>query len=168
MISGSLRALPALALDLIITLCATTLTLCATGCFSSGPEQLTEAETLTSEGKHDEAIAAYREHIVARLGTADRPEWENPHFYLLNIGDIELSRGNVSAALAAYEEAEREKVEAPLVADRYRAVASWYEEHQQLQDALTILTKYRERDPLIFDAMLDRIARELTAEETHR
>lgn len=147
---------------------ALTVALCGSGCFSSGPERLTNAETLTSEGRHDEAITAYREHISERLESSDRPEWENPYFYLLNIGDIELSRGNVAAALAAYEEAEREKVEAPLVADRYRAVASWYEERQQFQEALTILTKYRDRDPLIFDSMLDRIARTLTAQETPR
>lgn len=132
------------------------------GCFSTGPQELLNAEELSSEGKHDEAIAAYHEHIATRLEVADRPEWENPYFYLLNVGDIELSRGNVDKALAAYEEAEREKVDLPLVADRYRAVASWYEEHGQLEKALEILTKYRDKDPLIFDSMLDRVARELT------
>jgi tetratricopeptide (TPR) repeat protein len=136
-----------------------------TGCFSSESAQLHEAEALTSEGKPDEAIAAYRTHISERLETTDRPEWENPYFYLLNIGDIELSRGNVAGALAAYEEAEREKVETPLVADRYRAVAVWYEERGQLKSALEILTTYREKDPLIFDSMLDRVARRLTEVE---
>ncbi|MEY4667516.1 MAG: hypothetical protein RL518_215 [Pseudomonadota bacterium] len=139
--------------------------LCAAGCFSTGPTELLEAEQLHGEGRHDEAIAAYQEHIANRLAVPDRPDWENPHFYLLNVGDIELSRGNVERALSAYEEAEREKVELPLVADRYRAVASWYEEHGQLEQALEILTKYRERDPLIFDSMLDRVARELTETE---
>jgi tetratricopeptide (TPR) repeat protein len=104
----------------------------------------------------------YREHISNRLEVADRPEWENPYFYLLNVGDIELKRGDVDKALAAYEEAERQRVDLPLVADRYRAVAVWYEEHGQLQKALEVLTKYREKDPLIFDSMLDRVARELT------
>ena len=132
------------------------------GCFSSGPTELLEAEQLTSDGKHNEAIAAYREHITNRLEVTDRPEWENPHFYLLNVGDIELTRGNIDQALAAYEEAEREKVDPPLVADRYRAVASWYEEQNQLEKALEVLEKYREKDPLIFDSMLDRVARELT------
>lgn len=132
------------------------------GCFSSESAQLHAAEELSSEGKPEEAIAAYRSHISERLETPERPEWENPYFYLLNIGDIELSRGNVDAALAAYEEAEREKVELPLVADRYRAVAAWYEEHGELQKALDVLTTYREKDPLIFDSMLDRVARELT------
>mgnify|MGYP006297132575 CR=1 FL=1 len=107
----------------------------------------------------------YREHISNRLEVTDRPEWENPYFYLLNVGDIELNRGEVDKALAAYQEAEREKVELPLVADRYRAVASWYEEHGQLERALEILTKYRDKDPLIFDSMLDRVARELTESE---
>ena len=135
------------------------------GCFSNESAHLHEAEELTSEGKPDETIAAYREHISERLANSDRPEWENPYFYLLNIGDIELHRGNVDAALAVYEEAEREKVELPLVADRYRAVAVWYEEHGQLQKAFEVLTKYREKDPLIFDSMLDRVARELTKSE---
>jgi tetratricopeptide (TPR) repeat protein len=135
------------------------------GCFSSGPTELLDAEELHTEGKHDEAIAMYREHITNRLEVTDRPEWENPYFYLLNVGDIELNRGNVDKALAAYEEAEREKVELPLVADRYRAVASWYEEHGELERALEILTKYRDKDPLIFDSMLDRVARELTKAE---
>ena len=135
------------------------------GCFSSGPSELLNAEQFTTDEKHDEAIAAYRRHISNRLEVTDRPEWENPHFYLLNVGDIELTRGNVDKALASYEEAEREKVDPPLVADRYRAVASWYEEHGQLAKALEILTKYRDKDPLIFDSMLDRIARELTERE---
>lgn len=135
------------------------------GCFSTGPRELLDAEALSDEGKYDEAIAAYQEHIANRLEVADRPEWENPYFYLLNVGDIELSRGHVDKALAAYEEAEREKVDLPLVADRYRAVASWHEEHGQLEKALEILTKYRDKDPLIFDSMLDRVARELTESE---
>jgi tetratricopeptide (TPR) repeat protein len=139
--------------------------LITSGCFSSGPTELLEAEELSAEGKHDEAIAAYQEHIANRLEVADRPEWENPYFYLLNVGDIELSRGNVDKALVAYEEAERQKVELTLVADRYREVASWYEEHGQLEKALEILTTYREKDPLIFDSMLDRVARELTERE---
>lgn len=161
MASLSLRALP-------FSTSIFVLVIFGAGCFSSGPERLTDAEALTSEGRHNEAIQAYREHISERLETSDRPEWENPYFYLLSIGDIELSRGNVDAALAAYEEAEREKVDPPLVADRYRAVASWYEEHGQLQKALDLLGKYREKDPLIFDSMLDRIARELTAHETRQ
>lgn len=146
----------------------TTFALCVAGfvgCFSAGPAQLDQAEELAQESKYDEAIAAYRAHIEDRLETPDRPDWENPYFYLLNIGDIELSRGNIPAALQTYEEAERQKVEQPLVVDRYRAVASWYEEHGRPQDALDILIKYHDKDPLIFDAMLDRIARKMTAGE---
>lgn len=135
------------------------------GCSSTSPELLLRAELLSSQGQHDEAIIAYREHINARLDDSDKAEWENPYFYLLNIGDIELTSGNIEAAIAAYEEAEAKKVEVPLVADRYRAVAGWYEQHGELQKALQILTKYRDRDPLIFDSMLDRVARALTASE---
>lgn len=159
MVLSRLRSIPSVVIVL-------TVFSCCTGCFSSESAQLHAAEDLTTEGKPDEAIAAYRKHISERLENVDRPEWENPYFYLLNVGDIELSRGNVDGALAAYEEAERAKVELPLVADRYRAVAVWYEEHGQLQKALDVLTKYREKDPLIFDSMLDRVARQLTESET--
>lgn len=135
-------------------------------CFSmGGSERLREAESLSQEQKWDEAIAAYQEHIQDRLAVSDRPEWENPYFYLLTIGDIELGRGEPTKALQSYEEAEKQGVASPLVADRYRAVAAWYEDHGKLNEAINVLTKYREKDSLIFDAMLDRVARKLTEQE---
>jgi len=136
------------------------------GCVSlKGPEALNRADELTVEGRYDDAIAAYQEHIQDRLGDGNRPEWENPYFYLLNIGDIELKRDNPEKALARYEEAEQRGVALSLVADRYRAVATWHEERHELQKALEVLNTYRLKDPLIFDSMLDRIARELTQSE---
>lgn len=137
------------------------------GCFSSGESAaLREAENLASEQRYGEAIAAYHEHIHDRLETSDRPEWENPYFYLLMIGDIELSRGAAQQALLDYEEAERQGVSLSLVADRYRAVASWHEERGELKEALEVLNKYHDRDSLIFDSMRDRIARELSRQES--
>ena len=137
------------------------------GCLSlKGAESLHEADELTHAGKYDEAIAAYHEHMQARLEATDRPEWENPYFYLLSIGDIELARGDADKALQLYEDAERQGVSVPLISDRYRAVAGWYEEHSQLKKALEVLNKYHERDALLFDSMLDRIARKLTDEES--
>lgn len=137
------------------------------GCFSSGESAaLREAEELASEQKYDEAIAAYHEHIHERLEMTERPEWENPYFYLLMIGDIELSRGATQQALLDYEEAERQGISLSLVADRYRAVAAWYEERGALKEALEVLNKYHDRDSLIFDSMRDRIARELSRQES--
>jgi tetratricopeptide (TPR) repeat protein len=134
------------------------------GCFSSS-DRVQRAEELSRQGDYDAAIALYREHMEARLAIEDRPEWENPYFYLLLIGDVQLGRGEPEAALQTYEEAERQKVEPTLISDRYRAVGRWYEEHGQLQKALEELSKYRDRDPLLFDVMLDRIAKKLTAQE---
>jgi tetratricopeptide (TPR) repeat protein len=136
------------------------------GCFSiGGSESLREADEFARQGRWDDAIEAYREHIDDRLAVSDRPEWENPYFYLLTIGDVELGRGEPTKALQNYEEAEKQGVAPSLVSDRYRAVAAWYEEHGKLEDALKVLTTYRERDSLLFDAMLDRIARTLTDQE---
>ena len=137
------------------------------GCLSSR-SKVEQAEELSRQGQYPAAIELYREHMNDRLAVGSRPEWENPYFYLLLIGDVQLGQGDPGAAISSYEEAERMKVEPSLISDRYRAVGRWYEEHNQLQKALDVLSKYRDRDPLLFDAMLDRIAKELTAQEDGR
>ncbi len=131
----------------------------------SGPEKVRRADELTREGDYDEAISLYREHMADRLAITDRPSWENPYFYLLLIGDVQLGQNLPAQALATYQEAESHKVDPPLISDRYRAVGRWYEEHGERKKALEVLTAFRDRDSLLFDAMLDRIAKELTAEE---
>lgn len=134
------------------------------GCHAPG-EKVRQAEELSRQGDYSSAITLYREHMQERLNVENRPEWENPYFYLLLIGDVQLGQGQPEAALATYEEAEQMKVEPTLISDRYRAVGRWYQEHGQSQKALEVLSKYRDRDSLLFDAMLDRIAKELTAKE---
>ena len=138
------------------------------GCsFASDPAtRLRDAEELTRQGNYDQAIESYQAHMESRIAATDRPEWENPHFYLLLIGDVELGRGDTGKALTFYEEAEQKGVATPLISDRYRAVASWHEEHGQLKEAMELLSKYRDRDDLLFDSMLDRIAKELTRKES--
>lgn len=120
------------------------------------------AEQLAEEGKYDQAIESYRKHIERRLAASDRPEWENPYFYLLRVTDIELMNSRPTDALKACAEAEANDVERGLISDRYRAIASWHVEHGDLQRAFDILKEHRELDPLLFDAMLDRIGRALT------
>ena len=98
---------------------------CVSGCrpfafarvlrFGGSADHLESAEELSRQGKTDEAITHYRAHIEERLAVADRPEWENPYFYLLLIGDLQLNNGQPDAALATYEEAEQQKVHASLV-----------------------------------------------------
>lgn len=128
-------------------------------------EHLEKAEEATRQGDIGRAIESYRSHIAYRLSLTDRPEWENPSFYELMIGDLELRRNDVAAALQAFERAEQAGVEAGLVSDRYRAAGTWLEQHDREIEALELLKKYRERDPLLFDAMLDRIAKEVTRRE---
>jgi tetratricopeptide (TPR) repeat protein len=134
---------------------------------ASSPE-LYRAEELSQQERHQDAIAAYREHIEDRLTESKRPEWENPYFYLLRIGDLQLRLDDPTEALKSYEQAEEQKVEASLISDRYRAVAHWYIERDRLQEAFDLLQKYRDRDSLLFDAMLDRVGRALTEKETAR
>jgi tetratricopeptide (TPR) repeat protein len=149
---------------------ALTLVLCTSligllGCFSQGSENLRLADELSREGKYEAAIDAYRKHMEYRLSITNRPEWENPYFYLLLIGDEYLHRGAPVKALEQYQEAERKEVHPTLISDRYRAVARWYEEHGELQRALDVLKQFRDRDSLLFDAMADRVARTLTERE---
>lgn len=97
---------------------------------------LERAEALSSDGRYEEAIEEYRMHIDHRLALENRPDWENPYLYYLIIGDLELNRGRPEEALRAYEAAESRGVDAPLVSDRYRYAASWFERRGELERAL--------------------------------
>lgn len=143
------------------------LTVSPAGCiFTSSRYQLLEdADHLTQEGEFDAAIAKYQEHIQFRLREKKRPLWENPYFYLLSIGDLELRKNDPESAIRRYEDAEQHDVEAGLVSDRFRFVASWYVERGRVTEGISLLQKYRSRDPLLFDAMLDRFSKALVAQE---
>lgn len=144
---------------------------CLSGCFSSvswTSSHAERAEAFSRQGEYDRAIEEYRLHIAERLALANRPEWENPYFYLVLIGDIRLGTGKPEEALEEFQRAEAQKVDPYLVADRYRSVAAWYESQHELAKSLAVLQKYRDRDPLLFDAMLDRVGKALTKEEDER
>lgn len=126
---------------------------------------LEKADHFVSEGKLDEAIATYKKHIEYRLSVKDRASWENPYFYYLLVGDLYLRLEKPLEALDAYTLAHTKGVEVPLVADRYRSLARWYKNHDQLKAAIELLQKYRELDDLMFDAMLDKYSKELTRQE---
>ncbi len=91
-----------------------------------------------------------------------RPGWENPAFYLILIGDLELRRDNVDAALTNYMAADAAEVDGPLVSDRIRSVAKWYEDKGELATAFNLLQKNRNRDPLLYDPTLDRLGKRMT------
>ena len=135
--------------------------------FSSGCREsdLQKADEALRRKDFAQAIKIYQRHISERLKVKDRPDWENPYFHLLSIGDIQLGRGDVDQALASYEQAEKEGVDKGMISDRYRFVASWYEKKGDLEGALKVLTKYQNRDDLLFSLMLDRIAKELVKRE---
>lgn len=137
------------------------------GCLFSSTEyaHLEKAEQFSRQQKIDEAIGEYIKHIDVRLNFKERPEWENPFFYYLLIGDLELKRSNVAEALKSYELAESKGVDKVLISDRFRFVASWYENNGKLKEAIETLRQYRDRDPLLFDAVMDRLAKKLTALE---
>ena len=123
------------------------------------------ADRLSKEKKYQEAIDEYWRHIEDRLAVSERPNWENPYLYLLDIGDLYIEQGNVGEALRYYELAEEKHVKQGYVNDRYRGVAAWYESRGRLRDAIEHLEKYQDKDPLLFDLMLDRLSRELVEQE---
>lgn len=126
---------------------------------------LQKAEELLRQERYDEAVETYERHLEYRLALEHRAEWENPYFYYLMIGDIRLKQNRGEEALAAYLQAQTKGVDLLLVADRIRTVARWFERRGELDRANSLLMEHRELDPLMFDTMLDRIAREITARE---
>lgn len=158
-----LRSITACLLALMLSF---QLTACARFARMFGPDkQLELAEQFLRQSRYDDAISAYRKHIDERLALEDRPEWENPWFYLLMIGDVELRAGQPEKAILSYTEAETRGVDTSLVLDRYRSTAAWYEKEGRLAEAANLLATQRDRDPLIFNGMLDRISREIVAQE---
>jgi tetratricopeptide (TPR) repeat protein len=128
--------------------------------FSS--QHLKKAEEFSRAEDYEKAIMHYKNHIADRLSAKDRPEWENPYFYYLIIGDLYLLQGKVSSSLAAYNMAEDNGVDVTLVADRYRYVASWHENKDEWEQAFYLLQQYEDRDPLLFNLIMDRLGRKIT------
>lgn len=125
----------------------------------------TKAKTHIQDKDYQKAIQEYEKHIEARLAVKNRPDWENPYIYLLDIGNIYLEQNNIEKALKYYEEAEAKNVTQGYVNERYLVVGKIYEKQGQLEQAVAHLAKYRERDPELFNLVLDRIAKELVRQE---
>ncbi|NDC36613.1 MAG: hypothetical protein EBZ48_01020 [Proteobacteria bacterium] len=138
----------------------------ATGCAlfqNPGSRHLMKAEEFSRQEQYDKAIEEYRQHMQYRLALEKRPEWENPYFYLILIGDLQLIQDKPADARLSLQEAESRGVDVNLISDRYRSLAHWYEKKGDLNMAFTILKERREQDPILFDAMLDRIAKKIVA-----
>jgi tetratricopeptide (TPR) repeat protein len=132
---------------------------------SGDSSQLELAERLESEGQLEEAAKAYDAHMLYRLSLDRRPEWENPYFYLLKIGDLRLRQDRVREALASYRKAASKGVEKELISDRFRAAVEHLEEKGRFGEAETLALEHRTLDPLLFDSLLDRIAKTSVALE---
>ncbi len=128
-------------------------------------DSLQKAEEFLRQERFDEAIAAYHRHIDFRLSIKNRPEWENPNFYLLMIGDVQLNQGKIEEAISTYQEAEKNGIEQTFISDRYRSVAAWLEKRDRLKEAVDILSKRRDLDPILIDSVLDRLSKELVLRE---
>jgi tetratricopeptide (TPR) repeat protein len=134
--------------------------------FASSPyDNLRKADEAVRRKDYQTAIDLYQQHIDYRLTVKDRPEWENPYFYLLQIGDIQLGQEKDQDAIKSYLRAEENGVDKGLISDRIRYIGAWYEERGRLDDAFQLLKAHKARDPLLFDLALDRIAKEMVKKE---
>lgn len=124
-----------------------------------------DAEQFTEQARYNEAIETYQRHIANRLADPTRPEWENPYFYLLQIADLQLLLTQPEDAVRSCLQAKAAGVESNLLADKLRTIARWYEEHGDFTRAFLLLKEHRDIDPLLFDALLDRVGRTLTQQE---
>jgi tetratricopeptide (TPR) repeat protein len=126
------------------------------------------AQQLRDEGKLQQAIERYKLHIQRRLNDSHRPADENPYFYYALIGDIYLQMNDVEKAKEAYETARNQGVDPMLIKDKFRGVARWYEERGQYEEAIAILRLYRDLDPLMIDADIDRNHKKMVTEEQEK
>ena len=160
------------ALSLTIFICSCLLLSCKPfvylGVIRSPYHHLEEAETALREERFDDAIDAYKKHIERRISLEDRPEWENPYFYYLFIGDVHLRQKQFAKALATYKFAEEKGVAGELVCDRIRMLARAYEEQGELRTAIALLQEYRAKEPLLIDDILDRLSKKLVEQEDLR
>ena len=137
------------------------------GCFSCGPtsSHRQKAEELRESGDYQGAIDEFDKHIEYRLTISNRPEWENPYLYLLDEGDIFMQQNLPNKALEKYLRAKEMNVDQASVSDRLRRVGTWYEDRGDFKAAIEHLKLYRELDPLLFDPILDRIAKKIVVSE---
>ena len=152
----------------ILSLCAVLFIACSSaGPFRTNPpgSHRRAAEKLRTEKNYIEAIQEYEKHIAERLSDKGRPEEENPSFYYIFIGDLQLELGKPDDALEAYMKAHEDNVMVEFIIDRVRRISSHYEEKDELDKSLHILNAYRDLDPLLFDWDINRIHRKLVAKE---
>jgi len=139
--------------------------MCAEGCFLAAPSHLLRAEELRAAGKFEAAIEEYQLYIDQRIQRHDYTEADNPYFFYLLIGDSYLGMDDTAKAEEAYLKAKENGTAANLVAGKLRAIGQYYEVRGRYAEAIEILRKHRELDPLLFDLDIDRNHKNLIAAE---
>ena len=115
------------------------------------------AEQLRAEGKYKEAITEYEKHISARISAAGKDPGENPYFYRILIGDVYLESGDLVAAESSYVEAVDHGVDKQLVASKLRGLAEKMVEEMRVDDAMEMLRRHQDYDPLMINLEIDRL-----------
>lgn len=126
---------------------------------------LSRADAALENKEYDEAITLYKEHIESRLDNPLRSSWENPYFYLIVIGDVYIEKKEPKKAEITFLKAEKKGVKKPLINDRLLKLASYYEKNHQFSEAIELLDKNIDRDPILFEGYLDKISRYQTTFE---
>lgn len=129
------------------------------------PSHAQRAQELREQGKFKQAIGEYQKHIEKRLSDESRPADENPYFYYLLIGDTYREMDDFAEAKLAYETAQTHRVDEELVKDRFRLLGKYWEDKHEYEKAIEILMVYRELDPEMFNADIDRIHKRMIREE---
>lgn len=126
-----------------------------------------KAKELVKREEYDKAITKLEEHIRERTKVKNKPKWENPYIYYLDIGDIYLKKNEPEKALKYFLVADSKKVDKAYINHRLRSIANYYVSKNQYEKAIKHLNSFKHRDELLFGLMLDRIAREIVEKEDH-
>ncbi len=134
-------------------------------CSVRSPSLANKADEAKKAGDFKKAISLYQEHMDRRLEVKNKPEEENPYFYLILIGDCYLSLNEYENAKSKYLEAKEKEVFNQLVSDRIRKIADIKAETKDFDSAINLLREHRELDPLLFDGRIDELHKEMVSYE---
>ena len=140
------------------------------GFFSISASELTQSHAKNAEealqaGELDQAISEYRLHLDERLDDPNRPNWENPYFYSVLIGDIYLKQDLPERAKDSYLLAKENRVSNDVIVDRIRSLSRYYAAKGNLEEALSLLKEFRNLEPLMIDFDIDQLHRKIIEKE---
>lgn len=133
-------------------------------------ELLRTAELLEKKEDYQGALHALETYLMLLQADANREHrikelnypvqgW-NPFFYALKAGDLALKLEQPESAMSYYALAHSKGMKQSFLSDRLRLLARWHEERDQPNCALKILDTYLTLDPVLFNLVADRVAKE--------